>query len=400
MTTEKHSIVIVGGGTGGIATAAHLLKEKPDLDVAIIEPADTHYYQPGWTFVGGGIIPKEKTARPMRSVIPKGAKWIQDAVESFDPENNALTTASGKEIGYDYLVMAAGIQIDWDAIPGLKENLGKNGIVSNYDYQTSEKTWKTIKGFKGGTALFTQPKPPFKCPGAAQKIVYLAAEAFKKQGVKNKTNMIFSLAAPGIFPIKKYGDTLREVLKRNAIDTRYGTNLVAIDAEKKEATIETLENGETETIAFDMLHVTPPMSAPNFIKNSPLADEGGWVDVNMHTLQHNRFNNVFGLGDCTNTPNSKTAAAVRGQTPIVVSNLLSVMNNQPGKAAYDGYASCPLVTGYGKLVLAEFDYNMQPKETFPFDQGKERKSMYYLKKYVLPKFYWDILLKGGNLGGD
>ncbi len=397
---KQHTIIIVGGGTAGIATASHLTKEHPELDIAIIDPADQHFYQPGWTFVGAGIFSKESTARPMSKVIPKGVHWEKDSVASFDPDNNTIVLGSGKQLSYEYLVVAAGIQIDWDAIPGLKENLGKNGIVSNYDYSTSSKTWEAIKNFKGGTALFSQPKPPFKCPGAAQKIVHLAAHAFRKRGVSSKTNIIFSLAAPGIFPIKKYGDTLREVLSRNNVDTRYKTNLVAIDGDKKEATIENLETGEKETVQFDMLHVTPPMSAPDFIKTSPLADAGGWVDVDMHTLQHNKYNNVFGLGDCTNSPNSKTAAAIKCQTPIVVSNLLSAMNNQPGKAAYDGYASCPLVTGYGKLVLAEFDYNMQPKETFPFDQGKERRSMYYLKKYALPKFYWDVLLKGGNLGGN
>ena len=397
---KQHTIIIVGGGTAGIATASHLTKEHPELDIAIIDPADQHFYQPGWTFVGAGIFSKESTARPMSKVIPKGVHWEKDSVASFDPDNNTIVLGSGKQLSYEYLVVAAGIQIDWDAIPGLKENLGKNGIVSNYDYSTSSKTWEAIKNFKGGTALFSQPKPPFKCPGAAQKIVHLAAHAFQKRGVSSKTNIIFSLAAPGIFPIKKYADPLREVLSRNNVDTRYKTNLVAIDGDKKEATIENLETGEKETVQFDMLHVTPPMSAPDFIKTSPLADAGGWVDVDMHTLQHNKYNNVFGLGDCTNSPNSKTAAAIKCQTPIVVSNLLSAMNNQPGKAAYDGYASCPLVTGYGKLVLAEFDYNMQPKETFPFDQGKERRSMYYLKKYALPKFYWDVLLKGGNLGGN
>ncbi len=395
-----HKVVIIGGGTGGIAVAAHLLKEVANLDVAIVEPGDTHYYQPGWTFVGSGIIKAEKTARSMKSVIPKGVKWFKESVQEIMPEQNELTLTSGEQLRYDFLVVAAGIKIDWDAIPGLKESLGKDGVVSNYDYYQAPKTWEAIQNFKGGTALFTQPKPPFKCPGAAQKILYLADDAFRKAGVRSESKVIFCSAAAGIFPVKKYATALNGVIARKALDMRYQTNLVEIRASSKEAVFE--KGDEQEVIKYDMLHVTPPMSAPDFLKGSAISDAAGWVDVDLHTLQHKKYANVFGLGDCTNSPNSKTAAAIRSQTPVVASNLVAAMNDQMGKAAYDGYASCPLVTGYGKLVLAEFDYNMVPKETFPFDQGRERRSMYYLKKYLLPKFYWDVLLKGGdlNIGGS
>ncbi|VAW88092.1 Sulfide:quinone oxidoreductase, Type II [hydrothermal vent metagenome] len=396
----RHKVVIIGGGTGGIAVAAHLLKAVENLDVAIVEPADTHYYQPGWTFVGAGIIKAEKTARSMELVIPKGVKWIQDGVNAIDPDNKLLALASGGSLGYDFLIVAAGIKTDWDSIPGLKESLGKEGVVSNYDYQQAPKTWQTIQNFKGGTAIFTQPAPPFKCPGAAQKILYLADDAFRKSGVRAKSHLIFCSAAPGIFPVKKYAAALNKVIARKELDMRYQTKLVEIRAETKEAVFD--KGGEQEVIKYDMIHVTPPMCAPDFLKGSAISDAGGWVDVDMHTLQHKKYSNIFGIGDCTNTPNSKTAAAIKGQTPVVASNVAAALNGQVGKAAYDGYASCPLVTGYGKLVLAEFDYNMQPKETFPFDQGRERRSMYYLKKYALPKFYWDVLLKGGdlNVGGS
>lgn len=393
--SKHHQVVIIGGGTGGIAVAAHLAKEAEKLDIAIIEPAETHYYQPGWTFVGAGIYSAEKTARPMKKVVPRGVKWIKESVSEIAPEENQLTMDSGQIVTYDYLVVAAGIKINWDTIPGLKEELGKNGVVSNYDYNIAPLTWKAIKEFQGGTAIFTQPPPPFKCPGAAQKILYLADDAFRKNKVRDKTKMIFCSAAPGIFPVKKYADELNRVIERKGLTMNYQTNLIALNPDKKEAIFSAGE--EEKIIRYDFIHVTPPMAAPDFIKASPISDEAGWVDVDLHTLQHKKYKNIFGLGDCTNTPNSKTAAAIRSQTPVVTSNLLATMNEQNGKAAYDGYASCPLVTGYGKLVLAEFDYNLRPKETFPFDQGRERRSMYYFKKYILPKFYWDVLLKGGDL---
>ena len=393
-----HKIVIVGGGTAGVAVASHLrkLEESGTLDVAIVEPKDVHYYQPGWTLVGAGEMKPKATLRPMKEVIPPGVTWIQDAVASFAPDDNALVTASGKQIRYEYLVVAAGIEIGWDQIPGLQEALQRHLAVSIYDYDLAPKVWEAIKGFSGGTAIFTQPKPPFKCPGAAQKIAYLADDAWRRRNVRGKTKLMFFSAAPGIFPVKRYAKTLNEVLKRKAIETHFQHHLVAIEVDKKQAVFEHIATGERQSHPFDFLHVTPPMRPPAFLKASPLADEAGWMNVDKYTLRHPKYPNVYGLGDCANTPNSKTAAACRSQTYVVVSNLLTDLAGGQGIAAYDGYAACPLITGYGRLVLAEFDYNLQPKETFPIDQSRERRSMYYFKKYFLPWYYWNVLLKGGD----
>jgi sulfide:quinone oxidoreductase len=140
--------------------------------------------------------------------------------------------------------------------------------------------------------------------------------------------------------------------------------------------------------------VVPPQSAPDFIKKSELADKAGWVEVHKHTLQHARFPNVFSLGDCSSLPCSRTGAAIRKQAPVLVENLLAQRAGHKLVASYDGYASCPLVTGYGKLILAEFDYDGRPQESFPFDQSQERYSMYALKAYGLPEMYWNGMLRG------
>ncbi len=171
--------------------------------------------------------------------------------------------------------------------------------------------------------------------------------------------------------------------------------------------------GNRHEVKFDMLHITPPQSAPDFIKRSPLAvldpatqtnpclgtdtnpfNYLGWVDVNKHTLQHNRYANIFSCGDAASTTNAKTGAAIRKQVPVLVENLLRLMKAESVDASYNGYGSCPLVTGYGKLILAEFDYDNNPMETFPFNQAKERWSMYQLKTKVLPWLYWNRILKG------
>lgn len=393
---KNHQIVIVGGGSAGLTVAAQLLNKNEDLDIAIIDPADKHYYQPIWTLVGAGVFPKEQSERDMADYIPDGATWIKDFVSGFDPEKNIVHIKNGEDITYQYLVVAAGIQIDWDATPGLKESVGKEGtgVVSNYSYDTVDSTWKAIKSLKGGIALFTHPSTPIKCGGAPIKITYLAEDYWKKHGVRNNIDIKFIKGGPGIFAVKKYADALTRVADRKNIDRIWNTDLMAIDAGKKEATFKHLETGEETVMKYDMIHVSPRMSAPDFIKSSPLAAESGWVDVDKHTTQHNKFKNVFALGDNSSLPTSKTGAAIRKQAPTTVNNLLSLLEGKPMNASYDGYTSCPLVTGYGSLILAEFDYDKKPKESFPFDQSKERYSMYALKAFGLPKIYWHGMLKG------
>lgn len=393
---NHYEVLIVGGGTGGITVAAQLRHKSNPPEVAIIEPSSKHYYQPIWTLVGGGVVPKEVSERNEADYIPKGVEWIQDAVKTFDPDNSQLTTESGQTIGYDYLVVAAGIQIDWDKIPGLKESVGKpgTGVCSNYDYQTVDSTWENIRTFQGGVAIFTMPGTPIKCGGAPQKILYLAEDYFRKSGVRDKSTVIFASAGERIFGVEKYRKTLEEVVARKGIQTWFKHELVALHPEKKEARFQNLESGEVVTTHYDMIHVTPPMSAHGFIKHSPLANADGWVDVDKYTLQHARYANVFALGDASSLPTSKTGAAIRKEAPVLVRNLMAVRKGMAPVAQYNGYTSCPVVTGYGKLVLAEFDYDGNPDETFPFDQAKERLSMYMMKKYALPAMYWHGMLRG------
>lgn len=390
-----HQLVVIGGGAAGLGVAARMLRVAQCNDVAIIDPSEHHFYQPLWTLVGGGVMAREASRKPMVELIPAGAKWIRDAVIEFRPEQNLLRTRDGLEVEYEYLVVAPGLQIDWDKIDGLPEALGKNGVCSNYSYDTVESTWQNIRGFTGGNAIFTFPPPPIKCAGAPQKIMYLAEDYFRKQGLRDKSNVIYYCATPSIFSAPHYAEALnRQVVGPRNIDVRYKHNLVAIRGEAKEAVFRNTESGEEVVQSYDMIHVVPPMSAPDFVKQSPLANEAGWVDVNKETLQHSRFSNVFGIGDASSLPTSKTAAAVRAQAPVLEANLSAVMRGQQPEARYDGYTSCPLVTGYGKLILAEFDYDLKPCETFPFDQSKERWSMYQLKRYVLPVIYWKGLLRG------
>nr|WP_282783549.1 FAD/NAD(P)-binding oxidoreductase [Phaeodactylibacter xiamenensis] len=391
-----YQVVIVGAGSAGLTVASQLMNTPKPPQVAIIDPAEKHYYQPLWTLVGAGIFPKEESERDQADFIPYGATWIKEYVDSFQPKKNALTLKNGESISYDVLVVAAGIQIDWDKIPGLKESVGKpgTGVVSNYAYETVDATWEAIRNLKSGNAIFTHPSTPIKCGGAPLKICFLAEEHWSKAGVRKNVNVKFVKAGPGIFAVKKYAESLTKVADRKNIERVWQTELIALRPDQKEAVFKNLETAEETVMSYEMIHVTPPMSAPAFIANSPLAAENGWVEVNKETTQHTRFDNVFALGDCSNLPTSKTGAAIRKQGPVTVANVLAYLGGKEMSKKYDGYTSCPLVTGYGSLILAEFDYDKQPMESFPFDQSKERYSMYALKAYGLPRMYWHGMLKG------
>lgn len=394
--TQHHELLIVGGGTAGITVAAQLGGKDAAPKMAIVDPSPVHYYQPLWTLVGGGVYPREASMRAMADVIPSGTTWIRDAVTGFDPEKHAVKLASGMTLTYDQLVVAPGIQLDWDKIEGLVEALGKDGVTSNYSYETVNYTWDLIRSFDGGDAVFTFPSTPIKCAGAPQKIMWLAEEAFRRQGVRGKARVTFASAGGAIFGVPKYRAALEKLVAERAIQTSYGKDLVAVRPQSREAVFRDVASGAEHVLRYDLLHVSPPQSAPDVVKRSPLAQEGplGWVDVDKHTLQHVRYPNVFSLGDASSLPCSKTGAAIRKQAPVVVENLLAFRAGTPLAARYDGYASCPLVTGYGKVILAEFGYDGVIMETFPFDQAKERYSMYALKAHALPNVYWNGMLRG------
>ncbi|MGE3166364.1 MAG: FAD/NAD(P)-binding oxidoreductase [Planctomycetota bacterium] len=392
---DHYEVLICGGGTAGLSVAAQLSQAPRPPTIGIIEPSDKHYYQPLWTLVGGGVFPREDSVRNEADFIPAGADWIVQSVAEFEPERSTVVVANGRRISYDQLVVAIGIEIDWDSIPGLREAVGKpgTGVCSNYSYETVNSTWDQIRDFRGGTAVFTEPIGGVKCGGAPQKIMYLAEDYFRREQVRDRTRVIFCNGKGTIFSSPHYAEALLDVVRHRGIEVRYESNLVELRASSREALFRHVRSGEESVIRYDMIHVTPPMGAPAVIRQSPLADAQGWVEVDKHTLQHVRFPNVFSLGDCSSLPTSKTGAAIRKQAPTVVANLLAQRTGGPS-ASYDGYTSCPLVTGYGRLILAEFDYTKQPCETFPFDQRRERYSMYALKAYALPRLYWHGMLRG------
>jgi sulfide:quinone oxidoreductase len=396
----SHDIVIVGGGAAGASTAASLLRRDPALDIAVIDPAETHYYQPGWTMVGGGVFRPESTAKAMAAVLPRAVTWIKARVERFDPDNNAVNIEGNRVVRYNHLIVCPGIKLNWQGIEGLTDTLGQNGVTSNYRYDLAPYTWELTKSLQSGRALFTQPAMPIKCAGAPQKAMYLSSDHWARTGRLNDIDVAFYNAGGVLFGVADYVPALMEYVKRYNIALKFNNTLVAVDGPNKKAYFKrTGAEGATETIEdrFDMLHVVPPQTAPDFVRSSPLADAGGWVEVDPSTLRHKRYQNIYGLGDATNTPNAKTAAAARKQAPIVAENILFDKGMRPALCGYDGYGACPLTVERGKIVLAEFLYGGKLSPTFStalIEGTKPTRAAWFLKAHVLPSVYWSAMLKG------
>lgn len=399
-TTEQRDILVVGGGAAGIAVAASIKARQSAVGITIVEPASNHFYQPGWTLVGGGVFSPEKTRRDMASIIPPGVEWIQSAVTAFAPEDNRVTLSDGRTLQYQQLVVAPGLVLNWSAIEGLEDTLGKNGVTSNYRYDLAPYTWALVKGLKGGRAVFTQPPMPIKCAGAPQKAMYLSADYWLSESLLSDISVGFYNAGAVLFGVSEYVPALMEYVRRYNIDLNFQHNLVAVDGPRQIATfVVTNAEGEShrEQVPFEMLHVCPPQSAPAFVRHSALADKAGWVDVNPATLQHQRYGNVWALGDVINAPNAKTAAAARAQAPIVATNLLAAIGYHCEPRHYNGYGSCPLTVERGKIVLAEFGYGGKLLPSFPpwlLDGTRPTRLAWWLKERILPPVYWQAMLKG------
>ena len=395
-----HQIVIIGGGAAGIATASSLMSRRPDLDIAIIEPADVHYYQPGWTLVGGGVFQARTTARTMSSVLPDGVTWIKAAVAAFEPDRNAVILEGCRVVRYQQLIVCPGLKVDWHGIDGLVDTVGRNGVTSNYRYDLAPYTWKLVSQWRGGRALFTQPPMPIKCAGAPQKAMYLSCDEWRRQGVLKDSRVGFYNAGAVLFGVADYVPALMEYVEAYGIDLNFGHTLTAVDGERKIATFtRALQDGAKETmqVEFDMIHVVPPQKAPDFVRVSPLADANGWVDIDPASMRHKKFDNVFALGDVGNTSNAKTAAAARKQAPVVAHNVLYNLQLAEGLVSYDGYGSCPLTVERGRIVLAEFLYGGKVAPSFPkwlIDGTRPSRLAWLLKERILPPLYWRGMLKG------
>lgn len=419
----KGKILIIGGGLAGISTAAKLSSTLSNPDITIIEPNKKSVcYQPGYTLIGGGVYSKSDVDYDTKDFLPSGVEMILDSAAQFNPEENSVVLTSGKKLNYDYLIVCAGVSLDFGRIKGLEaigesyssidgskitSTFGDSGANSIYNIDSSVQTWdqleKLIEKAKSGKkvkALFTDPNTPLKCGGAPKKIMYLVNSRLEEAGVRDNVELHYFDDSSKYFGVKEYADAIEKQFKVRDFKTHFNHNLVGVDLENKVATFNKTweEKGEWDedleeydivkksvdvNFDFDFIHITPPMKAPDAIGKSAIGSKKGWVPVNQKTLQHVKYPNIFSLGDIAAVKMGKTGGSVRKQYKVVIDNLVAVMEGNKPKAQFDGYTVCPLITGIGTVMLAEFNWTAKPAPSFPLDPTKERYIWWLMKVYLL-----------------
>lgn len=419
----RGKVLIVGGGAGAIMALSRIHRAIKNPDITIIAPNEIHLYQPGQIFVAAGEMKFDDLLLSNKEYIPDDVEWIKDEVSSFDPKNNSVTTRGGKEVKYDYMVVATGVVNRFDKIKGLTEEaIGTNGIgcvyLSDLEKGTARgatQMWKWFNDLKEGAktkkqkVIYTQPDSPIKCGGAPQKMLYLSADYLKEAGLS--ADYQFYTGLKTLFHLPKVATALEKVQSQyDTIKSNYSHFLKSVDVQGKKATFihayekevydEDFDEYTKESVSeeveveYDFLHVVPPMSPPEALMNSDLISGMGWLQVDKYTLQHTNYPNVFGIGDVCGIPMGKTGGSARHHGPILTENLISVMKGKKPKEKFDGYTVCPLKTQYGKILMAEFNYK-GPKPTLPFLDIDEPRWMWWaFDLYMLKPMYKYLMLPG------
>lgn len=432
-SNAQGKILIIGGGLAGISCAARLSNNLNKPDITIVEPNDlSTSYQPGQTLVGAGVWSKSDVMYNNKDYIPDDTKHIKAKAMEFDPDSNSVKLSNGTMVKYDFLIISAGLKLDFGKIRGLEADktittvgdyksagphLGKNGLTSIYYQQGSADTWTEMQKFisdaKSGKkvkGIFTHPNTPIKCGGAPKKIMYLTDARLREADARDNAELTFYPNGGKMFGVPEYHDAIKKQFEVRDMKWNYKHNLVAVDVDKKIATFEKkwttkvmnemlgMEvnkiNKKEVDVPYDFLHISPPMKAAEEIGNSPVGSGSGWVPVNKETLQHFKYKNIFSLGDIAAVPMGKTGGSIRKQYKVLVDNVISLMEGKEMTAKYDGYTVCPLITGLGTVMLAEFNWTKKPTPSFPFDPTQERWIWWLLKVYLLKPMTQYGLLAG------
>jgi sulfide:quinone oxidoreductase len=372
-TKSAARIVIAGAGAAGLTAASHLARQLDGAKITLVDARKEHFYQPGFTLVAAGIKPKDYVIGTTRDYVPAGVELIEDRVKEFDPDGNRIVTESGKPVPYDFLIVATGLKLDYESIPGMDVNqIGKNGMGSIYHSPAgAEATWQAMSNFvqTGGIGVFLRPATEMKCAGAPLKYTFITDDRLRRAGNRGKAEIIYNANNKALFGVPIVSEKVRMLFKDRGVKVNYDRVLQSIDLGKRIATFKTPDG--TAEQPYDFINVIPPQRAPDSVKNSPLpwvagalaAD--GWVETDKSTLRHLRYDNVFAVGDVAGVPKGKTAASVKWQVPVAVDHLVATISGKESKASYGGYTSCPLITRLGQAMLIEFDYENNLAPSFP-----------------------------------
>ncbi len=391
--TQHADVLIVGAGNAGIALAARLRNSGVE-DITIIEPKVTHHFRPLLSYVGAGLSSTKELSRRQASVMPAGVRWVQDAAAAIDTERRSVTLASGSILTYRDVVLTPGSEPDWDALPGSAQAMLSPSASTNYVVDLAPKTWELIKALRKGHAVFTLPDGPAPCPGAGQKILYMACDYWRSQGVLDDIEVTLVTPDADISANRHIASRL------HVWAARYGIRVLAASrVDQVDPTAQTLRvtgPGGTETVTYDFWHLTPTHKAQPWIAAAGLSsrETAGYVDVDPLTLRHRRIPSVWACGDTAETGASRSGGGLREQTEVLAKNLLASREGAELAEKYSGYSVCPYTVSRSQVLFFEFDRQRDLKPSFPLMWRRASRLLFVGDRRVLPQIYWHQILKG------
>jgi sulfide:quinone oxidoreductase len=366
-------IVIVGAGAAGLAAASRLAQRLSGAEITLVDRRREHLYQPGFTLVAAGLKDPSYVLSTTAEYVARGVRLVEERAAEIDPVAKVVTTEGGQRLAYDWLIVATGLHLDYDAIEGMDVGrIGRDGLGSIYaGPQQAAATWRAMAAFaeRGGVGVFGRPETEMKCAGAPLKYAFLTDDRLRRAGTRGRAELIYHAQNRTLFSVPIVTEKVRMLFAERDIKVAHAHVLKGVDLGRKIALFETPEGRKEQP--YDFINVVPPMRAPAVVRNSPLRWQAGpwagdgWAEVNRHTLRHVRFPEVFCVGDVAGVPKGKTAASVKWQVPVAVDHLVAAIEGRESRESYNGYTSCPLITRIGRAMLVEFDYNDNLVPSFP-----------------------------------
>lgn len=393
-------LLILGAGTAGTMLANHLRRELTDQwSITIVDRDDAHHYQPGYLFVPFGTYTPERVTKPRHRYLPKGVEFIQSGIEKVRADDNEVDLANGKTLGYDYLLIATGTQPRPDLTPGMGDGkLWHQKVFDFYTLEGATKLHNALENFQGGKLLVHITDMPIKCPVAPLEFVFLAEDYFRKRGIRHKVDITYVTPLDGAFtkPIasRELGNLIEDRSIRLATD--FAVERIDNDAQ-------TLVSYDGRELPFDLLVTIPLNTGQQYVFDSGLGDDAGFIPVDKHTLRSDAYDNIFVIGDASNIPTSKAGAVAHFATETFVPNFLALLQGKPMPKKFDGHANCFVESGRGQALLLDFNYDTQPLTgSYPLAGvgplkllGASR--MNHLGKLGFEQIYWKMLLPGHKL---
>jgi sulfide:quinone oxidoreductase len=394
------TLLILGAGTGGTMVANKMAAALDPLEwrIIIVDRDETHYYQPGFLFIPFGIYSPAEVVKPKRNFLPPTVEVIFSDIELIEPDQSRVKLANGRVISYNYLVIATGSHIHPEEIPGMLDGGWHQNIFDFYTLQGATALSKFLKFWKGGRMVLNVAEMPIKCPVAPLEFLFLADWFFKQRGIRDKVEITFATPLPGAFTKPRASAILGNMLTERGIALESEFNIMEVDT-----TRQVIRSYDEREIGYDLLVTIPTNKGAEVIGASGMGDVLNFVPVNKHTLQSEKWENIWLIGDASNAPASKAGSVAHFMLDVVVENLLRHMEGLEPLPKFDGHANCFIESGNEKGVLIDFNYEVEPLPGMfplpgfgPFSLLRESAANHW-GKMMFKWIYWNVLLKGGEM---